>query len=73
MSEENKKEIENSTDEYEEYYIVDFGSSYINKSDYWKIENGEYKGGWDQWIKDNPPELDQVLTEDGDYPEEEQE
>ena len=73
MTEENKKEIENSTDEYEEYYIVDFGSSYINKSDYWKIENGEYKGGWDQWIKDNPPELDQVLTEDGDYPEEEQE
>ena len=70
MSEENKKEIENSTDEYEEYYIVDFGSSYINKSDYWKIENGEYKGGWDQWIKDNPPELDQVLTQDGWYPQE---
>lgn len=57
----------------EEYYIVDFGSSYINKSDYWKIENGEYKGGWDQWIKDNPPELDQVLTKDGEYPEEDQE
>lgn len=69
-----QQEIENSTDEFEdedeEYYTVDFGSTSISKSEYWKLENGEYKGGWDQWIKDNPPELDQVLTEDGDYPEE---
>ena len=60
----------------EKYYIVDWGSSYISKKEYWQIENGKYKGGWREWQRkefiNNPPELDQVLTEDGYSPEEEE-
>ena len=52
----------------DEYFVVDFGSALISKTDYIKIVTGELS--FKQWIKDNPPELDQVLTEDGWYPEE---
>tara|TARA_R100001510_G_C7590360_1_gene160287 strand:- start:454 stop:681 length:228 start_codon:yes stop_codon:yes gene_type:complete len=72
MTENNKKEIEKAIEEFEdedeESYIVDLGSLYISKSKYKTLEN------WDEWLleqaKEGNIEIDQVLTEDGDYPEE---
>ena len=47
----------------DEYYVVDFGSASISKTDYKKIMRNEFS--WEEWIKDNPPQVDTVLTEDG--------
>tara|TARA_R100001086_G_scaffold193679_1_gene110665 strand:- start:255 stop:419 length:165 start_codon:yes stop_codon:yes gene_type:complete len=47
----------------DEYFVVDFGSASISKTDYIKIVTGELS--FKQWIKDNPPQVDTVLTEDG--------
>ena len=47
----------------EEYYVVDFGSASISSIDYKKIMRNELS--WEEWIKDNPPQIDTVLTEDG--------
>ena len=46
-----------------EYYVVDFGSASISRTDYIKINTGKLT--WEEWIKDNPPQIDTVLTEDG--------
>ena len=63
-----EKAIEEFEDEDDESYIVDLGSLYISKSKYKTLEN------WDEWLleqaKEGNIEIDQVLTEDGDYPEE---
>lgn len=63
-----EKAIEEFEDEDDESYIVDLGSLYISKSKYKTLEN------WDKWLleqaKEGNIEIDQVLTEDGDYPEE---
>ena len=63
-----EKAIEEFEDEDEESYIVDLGSLYISKSKYKTLEN------WHDWLleqaKEGNIEIDQVLTEDGDYPEE---
>ena len=47
----------------DEYFVVDCGSALISKTDYIKIVTGELS--FKQWIKDNPPQIDRVLTEDG--------
>jgi len=47
----------------DEYFVVDFGSASISRSDYIKIVIGQLT--WEEWIKDNPPQIDTILTEDG--------
>lgn len=47
----------------DEYFVVDFGSASISSTDYKKIMRNELS--WEEWIKDNPPQIDTVLTEDG--------
>tara|TARA_R100001230_G_C5637185_1_gene143838 strand:+ start:387 stop:677 length:291 start_codon:yes stop_codon:yes gene_type:complete len=47
----------------DEYFVVDFGSASISFNDYKKIVRNELS--WEEWIKDNPPQIDRVLTEDG--------